>query len=78
MRQWLTDFWSLCHMNKRMHPAASWNRPGLGSDVTERGAIKHTMQLITHGLCIATGAPAKVAREGWPGKTALPAPARLP
>ena len=27
MRQWQTDFWSLCHMNIRMHPAASWNRP---------------------------------------------------
>ena len=27
MRQWQTDFWSLCHMNIRMHPTASWNRP---------------------------------------------------
>ena len=33
------------------------------------GAIKHKMELIAHSLC--TSAPAKVAREGWPGKTAL-------
>ena len=37
----------------------------LGCDVTEMRAIKHTMELI------ANGAPAKVARGGWPGKTAL-------
>ena len=29
------------------------------------------MELIADGLCIANGAPAKVAREDWPGKTAL-------
>ena len=28
MRQWLTDLWSMCHMNERTHPAASSNRPG--------------------------------------------------
>ena len=33
----------------------------LGSDLTEMGAIKHTMELIAHSLCIANGAPAKVA-----------------
>ena len=43
----------------------------LGPDVTEMRAIKHTMDLIAHSLCIANGAPAKVARDGWPGKTAL-------
>ena len=43
----------------------------LGSDVTEIGAIKHTMKLIAHSLCITNSAPANVAREGWPGKTAL-------
>ena len=43
----------------------------LGPDVTEMRAIKHTMELITHSLCTANGAPAKVARDGWPGKTAL-------
>ena len=43
----------------------------LGPDVTEMRAIKHTMELISHSLCIANGAPAEVAREGWPGKTAL-------
>ena len=43
----------------------------LGPDVTERRAIRHTMKLIAHSLCIANGAPAKVARDGWPGKTAL-------
>ena len=40
-------------------------------DVTEMRAMKHTMELIAHSLCIANSAPAKVAREGWPGKTAL-------
>ena len=43
----------------------------LGPDVTEMRAIKHTMELIAHSLCIANGALAKVAQEGWPGKTAL-------
>ena len=43
----------------------------LGPDVTEMRATKHTMELIAHSLCIANGAPAKVARDGWPGKTAL-------
>ena len=43
----------------------------LGLEVTEMRAIKHKMELIAHSLCIANGAPAKVARDGWPGKTAL-------
>ena len=43
----------------------------LGPDGTEMRAIKHTIELIAHSLCIANSAPAKVAREGWPGKTAL-------
>ena len=43
----------------------------LGPDVIEMRAIKHTMELIAHSLCIANGAPAKVAREGRPGKMAL-------
>ena len=43
----------------------------LGSDVTEVGAIKHTMEVIAHSFCITNSALAKVAREGWPGKTAL-------
>ena len=43
----------------------------LGPDVTEMRAIKHTMELIAHSSCIAIGAPAKVAREGWPSETAL-------
>ena len=34
-------------------------------------AIEHIMELIAHSLCIANDAPAKVAREGWPGNTAL-------
>ena len=38
----------------------------LGPDVTETRAIKHTMEVIAHSLCIANGAPAKVAREGRP------------
>ena len=62
----------LCHINRRMHPAASWNQAGKsGSDLTEMRAIKHTMELIAHSLYIANGALAKVAREGWPGRTAL-------
>ena len=43
----------------------------LGPDVTEMRAITHTMEIIAHSLCIANGAPAEVAWEGWPGKTAL-------
>ena len=43
----------------------------LGPDVTGMRAIKHTMELIAHSLCIANGAQAKVARDSWPGKTAL-------
>ena len=43
----------------------------LGPDVTEMRAVNHTMELIAHSLCIANGTPAKVAREGWPGKAAL-------
>ena len=43
----------------------------LGPDVTEMRAIKHTMELIAHNLCRANCAPTKLAREGWPGKTAL-------
>ena len=43
----------------------------LGPDVTEMRAIKHTTELIAHSLCTANGEPAKVARDGWPGKTAL-------
>ena len=43
----------------------------LGPDVTDLRAINHTMEHISHILCIANGAPAKVAQEGWPGKTAL-------
>ena len=44
------------------------------TEITEQSAISnqtHTMELIAHSLCIANGAPAKVAQEGWPGKTAL-------
>ena len=43
----------------------------LGSDLAETGAIKHTMELIPHSLCTAYSAPANVAWEGWPDKTAL-------
>ena len=43
----------------------------LGPDVTDMRAIKQTMELIAHSSCIANGAPAKVAQDGWPGKTAL-------
>ena len=43
----------------------------LGPDVTEMRAIKRTMELIAPSLYIANGAPAKVAREGRPDKTAL-------
>ena len=30
----------------------------LGSDLTQMRAVKHTMELIAHSLCIANGAPA--------------------
>ena len=43
----------------------------LGSDLSETLSIKHTMELIAHSFCIANGALAKVAREGWPDKMAL-------
>ena len=43
----------------------------LGPDVTEMRAIKNRIELIAHSLCIANGAPAKVAWNGWPGKPAL-------
>ena len=39
----------------------------LGPDLTEMRDIKHTMQLIAQSSCIADGAQAKMAREGWPG-----------
>ena len=42
-----------------------------GPGFTEMRATEHMMELIAHSLCIANGAPAKVAREGWPGKMAL-------
>ena len=72
MGQLQTDFLPLRHMNRRMHPAASQNRPGSPApNVTETRAIKDIMELIAHSLCIANSAPSKVAREGWPGKTAL-------
>ena len=67
MRQWQTDFWSLCHMNIRMHPRSILEQARkLGPDVTEMRAIKHTMELIAHSLRIPNGAPAKVARLKWP------------
>ena len=34
-------------------------------------AINHPKELIAHSLCIANSALAKVAWEGWPGKTPL-------
>ena len=43
----------------------------LGPDLTEMGAIKHSMEFIAHSLCITDSAPAKVAREGRPGEPAL-------
>ena len=42
-----------------------------GPNATAMRATKHTIELIAHSLCIANGAPAKVARDGWPGKAAL-------
>ena len=43
----------------------------LGSDPIDMGAIKHTMELIAHSLCLTNSALAKVAREDRPGKPAL-------
>ena len=43
----------MCHVNIRMHPAASWNRPGSWALMSpELRAIKHTMELIAHSLCM--------------------------
>ena len=59
-------------MNKRLHPRCMLIQARkLGPDLTKMGASQHTMELIAHSLCIANSAPAKVARKGWPGKTAL-------
>ena len=54
-----------------MHRSILEQARKLGPDVTDVKAIKHTMELIPHSLCIANGAPAKVARDGRPGRTAL-------
>ena len=40
----------------------------LGPDVTGMRAIKQTMELIARSLSIANRAPAKMVRDGWPGK----------
>lgn len=71
MRQWQTDLWLLCHMNRGI--THQHLRPGRksGSHLTEMRAIRHTIELIAHSLFIANDALAEVAREGWPGKTAL-------
>ena len=70
MRPWQTEVLVLYEHKHAprsiLEQARKW-----GPDVTEMRAIKHTMELIAHSLCIANVAPAKVAREGCPGKTAL-------
>ena len=43
----------------------------LGPDLTEMGAIKHSMEFIAHSLSITDSAPAKVAREGRPDEPVL-------
>ena len=64
MRQWQTDFWSLCHMDIRMHLEQASK---LGPDVTEMRAIKHTMELIADSLCIANSCLGKggAGRLAW-------------
>ena len=58
--------------NKQAHAALSILKQSriLAPDVTEVGAIKHVMKLIANSLCAAKIAPAKVAWEARPGKSA--------
>ena len=72
MRQRQTDFMvPVLHEHTHAPRSILEQARKSGPDVTEMGAIKHTMELIAHSSCITNGAPAKVAREGRPGKTAL-------
>ena len=48
-------------MNKRMHPAASWNTPNNWA-LTSLGAIKHTMELI---LMLGGPSPLFYATSGY-------------
>ena len=58
--------------NKQAHAALSILKQSriLAPDVTEVGAIKHVMKLIADSLSAAKIAPAKVAWEARPGKSA--------
>ena len=58
--------------NKQAHAALSILKQSriLAPDVTEVGAIKHVMKLIANSLSVAKIAPAKVAWEARPGKSA--------
>ena len=58
--------------NKQAHAALSILKQSriLAPDVTEVGAIKHAMKLIANSLSAAKIAPAKVAWEARPGKSA--------
>jgi len=58
--------------NKQAHAALSILKQSriLAPDVTEVGAIKHIMKLIANSLSAAKIAPAKVAWEARPGKSA--------
>ena len=57
---------------KQAHAALSILKQSriLAPDVTEVGAIKHVMKLIANSLSAAKIAPAKVAWEARPGKSA--------
>ena len=75
MRQWLTDFWTLCHMNKRMHPAASWNRPGNWAlmslkwgNLTHNGA--HCPQPVYRKRCTREGGAGGLAGQSGPAQWA--------
>ena len=53
MRQWQTDFWSLCHMNIRMHPAASWNRPGNWALMSLKRGQSNTQGSLSPTACVS-------------------------
>ena len=54
-------------------PAAFWNRPGNWALMSLKwGQLNTQWSSSPTAVCIANGASAKVAREGWPGKMDTP------
>ena len=67
----MTDLCSFCHMNRPIHRSILKYVRKCSSDLNGMGAIKRTIELIAHSLCVTNSAPTKVARQGRPGKMAL-------